>query len=152
MRAKLGLCSADPGDGELARDLLDVLQAQQVDFTSGFRALSAVATGDAEVTHAAVRRRRRPSTPGPRVGARRLDAERRPVAAVAAEMDRINPVYIPRNHLVEEALTAATAGDLSVYESLLDVVTHPYEARSGWERYAQPAPPSSERYRTFCGT
>ncbi len=49
MRSKLGLCSADPADGALARDLLDVLHAQQVDFTSCFRALSAVATGDAEV-------------------------------------------------------------------------------------------------------
>ena len=49
MRAKLGLRSADPGDGELARDLLDVLHAQQIDFTSCFRALSAVATGDVDV-------------------------------------------------------------------------------------------------------
>ena len=38
-------------------------------------------------------------------------------------MDRVNPVYIPRNHLVEEALAAATAGDLDPSSELLDAVT-----------------------------
>ena len=49
-------------------------------------------------------------------------------AAVAAAMDRVNPVYIPRNHRVEEALTAATAGDLGPFRTLLDVVSDPYDA------------------------
>jgi uncharacterized protein YdiU (UPF0061 family) len=67
-------------------------------------------------------------------------------------MDRTNPVYIPRNHLVEQALSAATDGDLGPYERLLHAVTRPFEARAGWEAYAQPAPVTAERYRTFCGT
>ena len=151
MRAKLGLCSADPGDGELARDLLDVLHAQQIDYTSCFRALSAVATGDVDVAR---RLFTSPETFDSWTGRwrARLDAEARPAAAIAAAMERTNPAYIPRNHLVEEALTAATSGDLSAYEQLLEVITHPFESRSDWERYAQPAPASTERYRTFCGT
>ena len=52
-------------------------------------------------------------------------------AAVAAAMDRVNPVYIPRNHRVEEALTAATAGDLAPFHRLVDVVSRPYEERPG---------------------
>ncbi|OOK83753.1 hypothetical protein BZL29_0822 [Mycobacterium kansasii] len=67
-------------------------------------------------------------------------------------MDRVNPVYIPRNHLVEEALTAATEGDLGPVERLLDAVTHPYAERPGLERYASPAPGDFGAYRTFCGT
>ena len=67
-------------------------------------------------------------------------------------MDRVNPVYIPRNHLVEEALDAATAGDLDPVERLLDAVTRPFEERPGLERYAAPAPESFGPYRTFCGT
>ena len=59
----------------------------------------------------------------------------------AHAMRRGQPVYVPRNHLVEEALTAATEGDLAPTERLLDVVRRPYEERPGDERYAAPAPP-----------
>jgi uncharacterized protein YdiU (UPF0061 family) len=67
-------------------------------------------------------------------------------------MDRSNPVYIPRNHLVEEALTAATAGDLNPLQQLLTAVSAPYNERAGLERYASPAPDDFGDYRTFCGT
>jgi uncharacterized protein YdiU (UPF0061 family) len=67
-------------------------------------------------------------------------------------MDRSNPIYIPRNHLVEEALTAATAGELGPLQQLLTAVTAPYDERPGLERYAAPAPEDFGDYRTFCGT
>jgi uncharacterized protein YdiU (UPF0061 family) len=67
-------------------------------------------------------------------------------------MDRVNPVYIPRNHHVEEALTAATAGDLGPFHQLLDVLAQPFHERPGLESYAAPAPSSFGAYRTFCGT
>jgi serine/tyrosine/threonine adenylyltransferase len=67
-------------------------------------------------------------------------------------MDRVNPVYIPRNHLVEEALGAATGCDLGPVERLLEVVASPFEERPGLERYAAAAPPDFGVYQTFCGT
>ncbi len=67
-------------------------------------------------------------------------------------MDRANPIYIPRNHLVEEALAAATDGDLDPVRRLLDVVAAPYDERPGLERYAVPAPQDFGMYTTFCGT
>jgi uncharacterized protein YdiU (UPF0061 family) len=69
-----------------------------------------------------------------------------------ARMDRVNPVYIPRNHLVEEALGAATDGDLAPLERLLDAVSRPFDERPGLGRYAEPAPADFGAYRTFCGT
>ena len=71
-------------------------------------------------------------------------------AAVAAAMDRVNPVYIPRNHRVEEALTAATAGDLGPFRTLLDVVARPFTPRPGLEDYAGPG--DGTPYVTYCGT
>jgi uncharacterized protein YdiU (UPF0061 family) len=62
-----------------------------------------------------------------------------------------HPLYIPRNHLVEEALAAATAGDLEPFERLLAVVTDPFTERPGLERYAEPDPAAAP-YVTFCGT
>ena len=67
-------------------------------------------------------------------------------------MDKVNPVYIPRNHQVEAALAATTADDLGPFRRLLGVLAQSFEERPGLEPYAAPAPPSFGRYRTFCGT
>ena len=67
-------------------------------------------------------------------------------------MDRTNPVYVPRNHLVEEALAAGSDGDLAPTHRLLEALAAPFDVRPGLERYAQPAPDSFGRYTTFCGT
>jgi uncharacterized protein YdiU (UPF0061 family) len=137
--AKLGLAAPDP---ELVDDLLELMRAQRVDFTAFFRALSA-GTARSLFTE---------PEPFDAWAARRealLPADR---AAVAAGMDRVNPVYIPRNHLVEEALTEATAGDMTSFHRLLDVVSRPYEQRAGLERYAEPAPAGGAPHVTYCGT
>ena len=69
-------------------------------------------------------------------------------------MNRVNPLYIPRNHRVEEALAAASdRGDLELFKRLLNVVVNPFEERPGLEIYSQPATPeATATYRTFCGT
>ena len=68
-------------------------------------------------------------------------------------MDRVNPVYIPRNHLVEEALTAATAGDLDPFRPARSTWSpSPFDERPGLERYAEPPPAGFGDYLTFCGT
>ena len=72
---------------------------------------------------------------------------------VAAAMDLVNPIYIPRNHLVEEALAAARSGNLEPFHLLLDVTTSPFTERDDMELYAEPAPAGfTNRYQTFCGT
>ena len=81
----------------------------------------------------------------------RLGGEARPAATVAAAMDRTNPIYVPRNQLVEDALAAAVDGDLTPYEHLLAAVTNPFDKRPGDERYALPSNRAAP-YRTFCGT
>ena len=151
MRAKVGLAAADPGDAELVGELLAVLEAQGLDMTSAFRGLSAAACGD----DSSMQQLLVDTAPYEAWADRwraRLALEARPAAEVATAMDRTNPVYIPRNHLVEDALAAAVDGDLAPYGRLLDAVTHPFDERPGSRRYALPAPPGAGRYRTFCGT
>jgi serine/tyrosine/threonine adenylyltransferase len=145
MRAKLGLPAGLDGAVAvpLVDELLTLLQADHVDPTSCYRRLGAAARGDAEPARLLF-----------------LDlagfdgwlARWRAVGPDADAMDRVNPVYIPRNHLVEEALTAATDGDLDPLGRLLDAVSSPYDERPGLERYAAPAPADFGAYRTFCGT
>ncbi len=154
VRAKLGLQSAeadDEKDKSLAQDWLDLLEQHSVDFTLGWRRLADAAEGNVEVLEALF-----PSVdvvrPWMERWHRRLGDQSG--TAAAEGMRAVNPIYIPRNHLVEEALAAASdQGDLSRFERLLDVVMHPYEERSGLEDYANPAPQEfTDRYRTFCGT
>jgi uncharacterized protein YdiU (UPF0061 family) len=145
MRAKLGLADG-PDDlvtTALVNDLVTLLEKNHVNWTSFFRSLSAAARGDGEPAR------------GLFLDLAAFDAWTRrwlDLDPVAESMDRVNPVYIPRNHLVEEALAAATAADLDPLGQLLAAVTDPYHERSGLERYASPAPDDFGSYRTFCGT
>lgn len=150
MHAKLGLERA-PDDERLVDDLLDLMQAQRADLTMTFRALGPAAGGDAAELRVLF------TDPAPLDAwidrwRTALGAEGGDPQAVATAMDRVNPVYIPRNHLVEEALAAATAGDLDPLGRLIEAVTRPFDARRGLERYALPAPEELGRYVTYCGT
>jgi uncharacterized protein YdiU (UPF0061 family) len=145
MLAKLGLRDGldDAVTSPLTTDLFALLREGRVDYTSFFRKLGAAAGGDAEPAR------------GLFLDLAGFDAWTERWRALAPDpdlMDATNPVYIPRNHLVEEALAAATADDLGPLEQLLDVVTRPFEERAGLERYAGPAPEDFGAYRTFCGT
>jgi serine/tyrosine/threonine adenylyltransferase len=143
MAAKLGL---DAPDRPLIQDLLALLHAQRVDFTQFFRALS---------SHLRGRPARSLFTEPEAFDAwtgrwqSLLPSDRN---AVATAMDRVNPIYIPRNHRVEEALTAATDGDIAPFCRLIDVVARPFIQRPGLEHYAEPAPTSCGPYVTYCGT
>jgi uncharacterized protein YdiU (UPF0061 family) len=155
MHAKLGLTDDRPEDGALIEDLLALLHAQGVDFTSFFRALSSAVLGSPAPARSLFaepdafeawsgRWRARLASPGADLPA--------DLPATAKAMDRVNPVYIPRNHQMESALAAATAGDLAPLRRLLDVLARPFDERPGLESYAAPAPASFGTYRTFCGT
>jgi len=63
-----------------------------------------------------------------------------------------NPLVIPRNHKVEEALEAANSGDLKPAKNLLKILEKPYEDKKEINKYQSPAPPSDKIYKTFCGT
>ncbi|MDZ3831659.1 MAG: hypothetical protein U0S50_07565 [Sphingopyxis sp.] len=71
---------------------------------------------------------------------------------LADAMEHVNPLYIPRNHLVEAALDAAEAGDLAPWHELLEVVRRPFDARPGLDRFAELRPIDAAPYTTFCGT
>lgn len=72
---------------------------------------------------------------------------------VADRMDSVNPLHIPRNHLVDDALAAAASGDLSPFHELTHALSRPFDAEGLDDRFAQPAPAEfNTGYRTFCGT
>lgn len=146
MRAKLGLETPRADDLECVQSLLTWMQKTRADFTNTFCDLSQDESpaghqyqdSDFQAWYARWRQR--------------LDQEGRPMNVAQAAMKRVNPVVIPRNHRVEEALTAAEdRNDLSLLHRLLKVLATPYD--TGPESTFYQAPPADEgNYRTFCGT
>jgi uncharacterized protein YdiU (UPF0061 family) len=68
-------------------------------------------------------------------------------------MRRVNPVFIPRNHRVEDALTAAVEhGDYAPFDTLLHILSRPFDDQPEFAAFAEPAPDGQGCYRTFCGT
>jgi uncharacterized protein YdiU (UPF0061 family) len=178
MRAKLGLETEDPGDGALVAALLDWMQSARADWTNTFRDLGSMidenGTGTAEVPHLTDRLEsdlyRQPGFRDWQARwLERLGREGRPLAITAARMAAVNPWVIPRNHRVEEALAAAT-GDgsvghdisgaegvattdpLAATHRLLAVLASPFKPDVAAAAYAESPPPTTNCYRTFCGT
>jgi uncharacterized protein YdiU (UPF0061 family) len=171
MRRKLGLAEAREGDMALAEDLLKLMAEAGADFTLAFRGLAEAAAWRGQ-THA-----RRGQTHGSdpiadgndsvrglfadptpfdvwaqrwrqRLAEEPVEPTRRREAMLAA-----NPLYIPRNHLVEEAIVAAEQReDFAPFERLVAVLSRPFEAQPGADRYAEPPQPHEVVRQTFCGT
>jgi uncharacterized protein YdiU (UPF0061 family) len=152
MRSKLGLRRAEPADQELADALLDWMASSRADFTNTFRSLKADPSQRSDSV----------ATSGPQCGEAgleawyqrwqaRLEREQRPRAEIQADMDAANPAVIPRNHRVEEALSAAQQEDLGPVKALLEALRDPYTERPEHARFREPSP-DPRPYRTFCGT
>ena len=67
-------------------------------------------------------------------------------------MRSYNPLVIPRNHKVEEALSDAEKNNYKTLNILLSVIQNPYDPRVDILKFQTPAPASKEKYQTFCGT
>jgi uncharacterized protein YdiU (UPF0061 family) len=151
---KLGLLQPRPDDLSLAQDLLGRMARNDADFTLTFRRLcdSAVGCHSDEAVRGlfanpsafddwATRWRHRLAEEGGEANERR------------AAMRAANPAFIPRNHLVEEAISAAVNdGDFLPFEDLLTVLSTPYEDQPVFNRYADPPRPDQVVHQTFCGT
>ncbi len=146
MRKKLGLRTEESGDVELIQVLLGWMQKSRADFTNTFRDLSAEELPSDE------RYLDQDFRDWHSQWHQRLSRDGQPIDSARALMRTVNPVVIPRNHRVEEALSAAEKhDDLSVLHRLLAALSSPFEARV--EVAAYQAPPTDEScYRTFCGT
>ncbi|MDA8018098.1 MAG: YdiU family protein [Thermoanaerobaculia bacterium] len=146
MCTKLGLRPDDGGQhDELISAWLQHLQDHQLDFTLSFRQLADRLDASSE-------------TDEPHFG--RFEQRWREAivtagddpAEVRTRMNAVNPLFIPRNHQIERAIDAATGGDMSIFNDLLEVTTEPYEEQPALASYAVPPAPRERVTATFCGT
>lgn len=154
LRRKIGLVHEHSGDAELIRTLLATMQTAGADFTLTFRRLSGsvgTAANDASLLELFA------ESSGieawlPR-WRERLAIEPLDSAERGADMRRVNPAFIPRNHRVEEVLEAAsTREDFEPFHRLLRILERPYDDQPGMDRFELPPKPTERVRQTFCGT
>ena len=146
MRTKLGLHNTEAGDDLLIKNLLQLMQQFQADYTNTFRALTLDQKDDTNLFS---------STDFHQWNNQwqtRLEKQAKSKDEIRTLMKNHNPAIIPRNHQVEEALDAAEKNDLSVMNKLLHALSNPYEYTSEQEAYSKMPAATSCCYRTFCGT
>lgn len=146
MLHKIGIESEDPKLFSLVDELLELMKTHQLDHTNTFWYLTQEINSDnnqeskLELTAWGEKWKQKILNLGGMEKAKEL-------------MTTNNPVFIPRNHLVEEALTEAANGNMNYFSKLLDVISKPYQYRDNLEKFMEPSDLVFESsYQTFCGT
>ena len=152
MRSKIGLSKEEQNDIELITNLLEIMEEEKADFTNSFRLLSKALIGDTQSIRKLFNNSRR-FDGWIMVWQERISQEGVAEEKIASSMDKVNPMYIPRNHKVEEALEASVFNnDMKPFNKLYSILQNPYHEIVGLESFAEPAPESNIPFRTFCGT
>ena len=140
MLLKLGISTRVEGDKQLVQQLLEVMEEVGADYTNTFRALSegrelAWMEGNEAFTDWYARWTERVES----------------MEAAFSTMQSVNPVIIPRNYYVDEAIRLAEAGDMSKFELLLRALQQPFESDPELLHLANP-PEDDRPFVTYCGT
>ena len=144
MRDKLGLFGEDKSDKKLIDNLLNWMENNKADYTNTFCYLMNIRINDDEVY-----KDKNFINWSSKWRQRLLDNNN--LKEKSLNLMRIsNPTIIPRNHKVEEALTAANEGNLEILNKLLSILKKPYDIQDGIESYQPPS--TNKKYQTFCGT
>lgn len=152
MRRRLGLTTAEDGDLERVQALLQAMQKGAVDYSLFFRRLGEQAPEQALAVlredfvdlaafdaWAADYRAR-----SEREGGNQDDRR--------ARMHAVNPLYVLRNYLAQEAITAAEQGDYSVVRRLHDVLSRPFEEQPGAEAFTRRPPDWGKHLEISCSS
>ena len=152
MSKKIGITKIQDGDLELINDLLDVMKNEKADFTLVFRYLADFIIGNESLLINLFDNSKKINE-WIINWKNRIEKEGKFDKSLSSKMKKINPLYIPRNHLVEHALDEALSKEnYKPFYKLLGFVTNPYDEISNSEEYTLPAPINDKPYKTFCGT
>jgi len=150
-----GLEESAEQDTALVEDLWQLMAEHQLDFTLTFRRLADLAHASSNATNHVAGLFEFPQALHPWLERWRLRLTRETDTSEVRQdlMYRANPVFIPRNHLVEAAIAAATdRNDFSVFHQLVEVLANPHEYRAELALYATPPKLEQVVQQTFCGT
>ncbi|ATP41305.1 hypothetical protein CSE16_15255 [Solibacillus sp. R5-41] len=146
MREKLGMLTAELGDEALVDELLTLMEEHEADYTNTLRALS---------------ENKRPNKPifqSPNFGEweqkwmTRITQRGATLEEALKVMQSVNPIVIPRNHQVEQAIQAFVEGDTAPFLELLQVLTNPFHLQPEHQKYTQLPSEDEPPFVSYCGT
>lgn len=146
MRNKLGILNKEKDDEKLINDLLSWMQKNDADYTNTFCSLLDKEALNNKLYQDGV------FLSWYQKWRARLARNKKPIGDSINLMRKTNPLVIPRNHKVEEALGAASSGNLVPTHDLLMVLKKPYKDKPEMVAYQSPHCPGEQAYKTFCGT
>ena len=146
MRDKLGLFGEDSKDQVLILDLLTWMHQNKADYTNTFCYLMNAKIQNNKIFN------NENFIVWKKIWEERLKLNNNTPEKYLKLMKSVNPLVIPRNHKVEEALEFANNNDLSLVKKLIKILEKPYENQKGIDEYQSTAPISDQKYQTFCGT
>ena len=144
MRDKLGLFGEDKNDLTLINKLLDWMKNNNADYTNTFCHLMGVKIDDEVYLNDDFKS-------WTNEWEKRLKLNNSSDKHLEL-MKKTNPIVIPRNQKVEEALADADKGNLETMNKLLKVLSNPYSDQENINEFQKPATIGNEKYQTFCGT
>ena len=142
---KLGLENIDNDNSKIIDDYLKILHSESIDFTLSFRNLAKIVDQSLTIEDSVFNKSKDFSV-WCRSWKKKIN-----VANVSNQMNLKNPCYIPRNHIVEDALINAVNGDMKEINLIAELLKEPFIEKNGFEKYTL-APSSNEPYITYCGT
>jgi uncharacterized protein YdiU (UPF0061 family) len=148
MSAKLGLAKEEENDLTLIKHLLDLLETQGLDYTAFFRALSHYNGDRTDLLELCGSHQSLTQWLN--------DYDKRLLQEVADDRNRrmlkINPKYILKNYILQEAIDKAEKGDNSLVNELLKLAQNPYEEHPEFDRYAKATPSKYQNLRLSCSS
>jgi uncharacterized protein YdiU (UPF0061 family) len=150
MRRKLGLESQEKGDMELLRHLLGVLQALRVDYTLFFRTLSRYEGNREALLRLGLYHE--PMNDWLESYDKRLRKNASTAEERHFEMLKINPKYVLKNYMLQEAIDAADEGDFAMIEDLFAIAQNPYEEHPAFEDWAAATPEALKNRKLSCSS
>ena len=149
LAAKIGIEFPNADDNELAQAILGVMASQESDFTLTFRHLADALEGREEAFFACFDD---PTAVSPWLNEWQERMRHEDRQAARERMQKSNPIFIPRNHRIEEAIVAGYQGDFALFHRLHEVLKNPFEEQPDNTEFENAPGPSEVVCATFCGT
>ena len=153
MCKKIGLDSTKPNSKETLTKLLRIMLDNKSDYTLTFRYLSEIIKGKRDSLFKQQFLEHKQISNWLKEWKELIKDQNLDKKEIASSMESLNPVFIPRNHLIERAIKAAVENnDFSEMKTLLTILSKPYEEQSKYDEYMKPPKPHEVVHQTFCGT
>jgi uncharacterized protein YdiU (UPF0061 family) len=137
MAKKLGIFKPIPQDHDLINEFLKYMEEENLDFTNSFRELPQKLNGPEDIYQKIKKR---------------LEDQTESLDQAISLMKSANPYIIPRNHLVEKAISMGITGDFSFFKKMVDAFRNPYQEDLKLKDFTNPPKPNEIVHQTFCGT